>query len=89
MTPTEFHDRLMRYCALTGASVTSYGRTVRHNLVVEGVASSAHLFWLAADVVYDDATAPALAERWAERLGLKLIREEDHHHLQPLDWVPG
>jgi hypothetical protein len=46
---------------------------------------SPHLCWLGADVVYDG-PAPEHGARWAMRLDLKLIREGDHDHLQPLDW---
>jgi hypothetical protein len=88
VTPLEFHEAVMRYCALAVASVTSSGRTWEHNRKVGGVDESAHLFWLAADVVYDG-KPPVLGAQWAERLGLKLIREDDHDHLQPLDWKAG
>lgn len=90
MTPGEFLERLMRYCALTGGSVTSYGRTLSRNAQVGGVATSAHLFWLGADVVYDT-VLPARGEDLAKRLGLRLIREEDppHDHLQPEIWPAG
>lgn len=50
MTLPEFVDALMRYCALTGGSVSSWGRSPWHNYVVEGVTFSGHLFWLGADV---------------------------------------
>lgn len=93
MTPSEFHDRLRAYCGRFAASVTSSGRTVTHNRIVGGVERSAHLFWLAADVVYDHTLeAVATLEERAEiarRLGLKLIHENDHDHVQPLDWRAG
>ena len=28
-------------------------------------------------------------EQLAQRLGLKLVHEDDHDHLQPVDWLPG
>jgi hypothetical protein len=78
------------YRLLTGASATSSFRTAKHNHDVGGVPHSAHLAGLAVDVIYDDPT-PTQAERqeWARRLGLKLIVEGDHDHLQPLDWAPA
>ncbi len=37
------------------------------------------------------APLPAVTEReqLAERLGLKLVHEDDHDHLQPAEWLPG
>jgi hypothetical protein len=72
----------MAYCAATGASVTSYGRTLAHNQKVGGVPDSAHLLWLAADVVYDKDGDVEWRTRVAKRLGLTLIHEGDHDHLQ-------
>lgn len=89
MTREDFADAVIAYEAITGASETSGGRTARHNAKVGGVAHSAHLAHRAVDVVYDD--PPPKEERWswAERLGLRLIVEDDHDHLQPLDWKAG
>jgi hypothetical protein len=89
MTPHEFLDLVMAYIAAVGGRVTSYGRDPQNNLAVGGVAHSAHVVWMAADVVY---LAPRpLQERkeWAERLGLHLIAEDDHDHLEPASWRPG
>lgn len=89
MTASEFHDQVRSYCYRLNGSVTSYGRTPKHNKAVGGVIQSAHQFWLAADIVYD-APVPALtAVDCAVRLGLLMIRESDHDHLQPLNWSPG
>lgn len=89
MTSDQFHDALKTYCALLQASVTSYGRTRTHNGLVGGVAMSAHLFWLAADVVYDSKWPSQYRSDMAARLGLKLIIENDHDHLQPREWLAG
>ena len=89
MTPHEFLTSLMIYCSRTRASVTSYGRTTAHNLAVHGVASSPHLAWLGADVVYDDPLPREHKKDYADRLGFLLIEEGDHDHLQPLDWKAG
>lgn len=89
MAPAEFLDALRSCCARFGASVTSYGRTPLHNDAVGGVPGSAHQFWLAADVVYD-AFVPEPARRLVgTRLGLRVIVEPDHDHLQPIDWPAG
>jgi hypothetical protein len=89
MTPTEFHDLLRAYMAAVGGRTASYGRDPENNAAVGGVKHSGHIVWLAADVKYT--TPLPLEERreWAERLGLKLLEEQDHDHLQPADWRAG
>lgn len=89
MTPAEFTRRLLLYCTIERASVTSWFRTSAHNAKVGGVAGSAHRFGLAADVVYDLASPPADGPAVAEKLGLMLLREKDHDHLQPKGWKKG
>jgi len=89
MGPHEFLDRLIIFCALTGGSVTSYGRTPEHNRKEGGVLHSAHLVWLGADVVYDAPPPPEARKDWGNRLGVRVIVEDDHDHLQPWDWLPG
>lgn len=86
MTAHQFLDALMVYCRLTDGSVTSYGRSWQHNLDVGGVGGSAHLFWLAADVKNTMSLLPAARADIARRLGLWLLVERDHDHLQPLTW---
>lgn len=88
MTPHDFASALIAYCAATAASVTSWGRTPKHNAAVGGVAESAHLIWTAADVVYDANGVPppgvtAHRDALAARLGLRLIHEGNHDHVQP------
>jgi hypothetical protein len=89
MTPSDFMELLIAYCLFTRGSVKSYGRTLQHNAQVGGVELSAHQFWVGADVVYDEPVELELAKATAERLGLRLIREADHDHLQPLGWPAG
>ncbi len=90
MTIAEFAEAVSRYGMLMGASVTSWGRTSKHNTEVGGVAYSAHRFWLGCDLVYDGPLL-SMSERMetARRLGLRLIVEGDHDHLQPVDWLAG
>ena len=91
MTIAEFAESVARYGMLTGASVTSWGRTTEHNLNVGGVTYSSHRFWLGCDLVYDEPTLLSMTARMetARRLGLRVIIEGDHDHLQPLDWLAG
>jgi hypothetical protein len=89
MSYSEFCAAIAQYCALTGASVTSWWRTPARNVAVGGVTHSAHLVGLAVDVVYDAAPSQAEREQWARRLGLRIIAEGDHDHLQPIGWQAG
>lgn len=89
MTLGEFAEAVTQYCAMTRASVTSWGRTTRRNEQVDGVPYSAHRFFRAVDVIYDDAFGRLERERLAAAVGLRLIIEADHDHLQPLDWPKG
>lgn len=89
MTRGQFIDAVDAFCTLTGGSQTSGKRTIKHNAAVGGVANSAHLYGLGLDVTYDDPVDVGVATERARRLGLKLIRETDHDHLQPLDWQAG
>lgn len=81
MDHLEFADVLKSYCILMGASVTSWGRTEKHNRAVGGVANSRHLEWLAADVVYDAPLPLEKRQALARQAGLTLIVEGDHDHL--------
>jgi len=89
VTRAEFAEAAETFRALTGGSVTSGTRTVMHNAAVGGVKNSAHLYGLAVDIVYDTPQALPLAMERARRLGIKLIREGDHDHLQPATWGAG
>lgn len=89
MTPAEFGARVLAYCAALGASETSGFRTREHNADEGGKFYSPHRFALGRDVVYDEMVPEVEAVTTASRLGLRLIREADHDHLQPLDWQGG
>ena len=86
MTPSEFADALRGYCAATRGSVTSWGRSPERNEQVGGHVRSKHMVWLAGDVGYSPNPRPSLAaaRHAAKQLGLKLLRESDHDHLQVL-----
>lgn len=89
MDHLRFFCSVVVYCAALGGSVTSWVRTKGHNEAVGGVPGSAHRFGLAVDVVYDAPVSLEDAKFFAARLGLRVIRESDHDHLQPMDWFPG
>lgn len=89
MTRAEFNDAADAYCARFSASSTSGQRTPKHNANEGGVAHSAHLFGLARDVVYDEPQDPHARAADGLRLGLRVIIESDHDHLQPWDWKAG
>jgi len=92
VTLGDYAEAVRTYCLLRGGSITSWGRTTRHNTRVGGVKNSAHRFFFGADVVYDFHEATMTdANRFVEarRLGLKIIAEGDHDHLQPYDWEAG
>ena len=86
MTLTEFVLAVDRYRILTNASVTSWFRTADHNKAVGGVERSPHLTGLGVDVVYDaDTEDPKTRVLTGFILGLKVISENDHDHIQPSD----
>lgn len=89
MTIGEFAEAASQYCMMLGGSQTSCGRSTAHNKAVGGVTNSAHRYFRACDVVYDVPIAAAEADITAQRLGLKLVREGDHDHLQPIGWAAG
>jgi hypothetical protein len=88
VTPTDFAEAARTYALAHGASVTSWLRTPDRNRRVGGAERSAHLEALAVDLVYDHPIPEPQRRLDAELLGLRLIVETDHDHLQPLDWRP-
>ena len=81
-SPVEFASVLIAYCAATRGSVSSWGRTAKHNADVGGASDSFHLVWLGADVVYDEPVPLRRAKLLARRYGLRVVREPSHDHLQ-------
>jgi hypothetical protein len=88
-TPGAFWESVYLYCRLLGGSVTSGPRSSKRNALVGGILDSPHVFGFGADVVYDDEPPAARRQVIAARLGLRLIVERGHDHLQPTWWVPG
>ncbi len=86
MTREAFAAAVYSYARRFDASVTSWIRSPHHNAEVGGAAESPHVTGLGVDVVYDVQPKRDDAASYAALLGLRLLRESDHDHLQPLDW---
>ena len=84
MDPFSFGARVFALCFKHQGSISSWGRTEKHNKNVGGVDNSYHLLWMGCDVVLDDMIQNPAFEVDAGELGLKAILEGDHYHLQPL-----
>ncbi len=86
MTPPEFHAAFLAYLAWSRGSQTSGWRSPERNALVNGHKNSKHMIGLASDAVYGPNPKPPLARarKAAAQLGLKLIREGSHDHLQSL-----
>ena len=86
MTPAGFADAVRSFAGGSRGSVTSYIRSAERNRQVGGHPESLHMVGLAADIVYSPNPKPPItqAKRRALKLGMKLIREGDHDHLQAL-----
>ena len=67
-------------------SVSSWGRTEKHNKDVGGVPNSYHLLWASCDVVLDVNGPDTGFVSDCQLMGLRAIWEGDHYHLQPLGW---
>lgn len=81
----EFAVRIYSLCRKFNGSVTSWVRTAKRNSLVGGHPQSEHLVGLGADIVWDDPPALAEVQVVAVDLGLKVVRENDHDHIQPLE----
>ena len=90
MTVGEFAENVKALVEPHGGSVTSWGRSDAHAKKVGGFAGDPHTWWLGCDVVYDD-VVPSIQRitQEAERLGLKLLREPTHDHIQPRNFPAG
>lgn len=82
MTIGEFAERVYLYCSVLGGSTTSWIRTEKHNQRVKGHPRSLHRVGLGCDVIYDATPERELRVQWADRLGLQVVMEGDHDHLQ-------
>lgn len=80
-----FVVRVHALCRKFDGSVSSWIRTAKRNQLVGGAPHSEHLSGFAMDVVWDDPPAIAVVQTEAADLGLKVIRESDHDHIQPFE----
>ncbi len=83
MNPMDFIERVLILCSKHRGSITSWGRTPKHNEDVGGVPNSYHMVYLGCDVVLDVMIKNILFENDAHYFKLKPILEGDHYHLQP------
>lgn len=83
MDPFTFVARVFALCFKHRGSISSWGRTEKHNKDVGGVPDSYHMIWIGCDVVLDVMEKNEKFESDAGELGLKAILEGDHYHLQP------
>lgn len=83
MTPHDFLDMKMALAARFAFRETSGYRHPLWNETVGGAATSQHQVWLGTDIVLWYATDLAAFKKQAGRLGLTVVDEGDHLHLQP------
>jgi len=89
MTPHLFLDALMQLAGRFKFRETSGYRSAAGNQLVGGVKYSSHQFWLGRDVLLDPGEDKDMFLEAARRLGLKVLDEGDHLHVQPLTWSAG
>jgi hypothetical protein len=77
-----FEDRVKLLALRFRFSVTSWIRSPVRNVAVGGVADSRHLHGLAVDCVLDEEKDRGEFKKAAAALGLQVIEEGDHIHLQ-------
>jgi len=77
-----FEDKIRCLALLFDLSVTSWIRSRAHNSNLGGVSDSRHLLGLAVDIVLDDNRETADFRIHAVSLGLQVIHEPDHLHVQ-------
>ena len=79
----DFIEGVILICSKHRGSVSSWGRTPKHNQDVGGVDGSIHMLWLGCDVVLDVMKKNLEFEKDCSKVGLVAIFEKDHYHLQP------
>jgi len=77
-----FEDKIRLLAVLFPLSVTSWLRSRKYNAQVGAVANSPHLLGLAVDIVLDNQNDRADFELMAKGIGLLVIHEGDHLHVQ-------
>ena len=89
MTPHEFLDAMMQLASRHRFRETSGYRHPLANVRVGGKPFSAHQYWLGRDIILEPGESLEGTKESTRRLGLLLIDEGDHLHVQPLDWKAG
>ena len=89
MTPHTFLDALMQLASRFGFRETSGYRSAAGNQAVGGVKYSSHQFWLGRDILLDPGEDTVMFTEAARRVGLKVLNEGDHLHVQPATWEKG
>lgn len=83
VTPLGFAIQVLQLKDEFAVSVSSWGRTAKHNKRVDGHPRSKHKVWLAADFILDDYKRDHLGfKKRVNALGLGWSDEEDHIHVQ-------
>jgi hypothetical protein len=77
-----FADKVLALCLIFDCSETSGFRTEKRNELVGGAPNSRHLVGLGRDIVPDDPSRTDDVCQAARRLGLWVLVEGDHIHLQ-------
>ena len=81
----DFIDKILALSIDTQFSVTSWIRTEKRNNDVGGNSSSYHKLGLAVDVVCDYERDITTLINNAKRLGLGVLKEGDHIHIQAIE----
>lgn len=84
MNCIDFIQRVILLCYKHKGSISSWGRTPKHNSDVGGVKNSWHQLWLGCDVILDEMIRNQVFENDAKVLEINAIMEGTHYHLQPL-----
>lgn len=82
----EFAERISLIGMTCEGSVTSWGRSEKHNRAVGGKPLSGHRLFLGVDMVFDTPAGKVRAAELAKKLGLTATDEGDHTHLEPADY---
>lgn len=83
MMPFDFITRVAIICAKHRGSVSSWGRTLKHNKAVGGLDNSLHMLWLGCDIVLDEMKKNTEFEKDAGTMGMIAYFGKDHYHLEP------
>ena len=82
MTFEEFVSHVHTLGSCYDLSITSWGRSKKHNAAVEGKPNSRHRLWLAVDIVLDEESDQGFFLEDCKRMGLIAVVETDHIHVQ-------